>query len=460
MKAFRYFALFSLVLIITGCSLFEKENEFYNHAQDYLAQNEYSRALEQYKLAINEEPKLVAAYTEGADILIAKGRLEDAKALLSSGQSVNGEKEEFSSRLGQISFFQRNFVDCVSYYDKALATSMKTEYLIGKTNCQAFSVGSSEILTAVNTVNTSNLDETGKTFVALMLASTAPDQAKDLLVANPQAELLTPWIDAIAAKQDTAYNQAQLAYYALENNWYGATFYLSDQIISENAFYEIPYLYKGVALMRVGDFEQGLASVRQTETMVPTSKDVRIALLHGYLATGALDKVPALISGLALQLTTETETDFRSVIKLLASYGQNEQALAMLQNYKTTFGSLDQELAVIHLQLLLDSGLYEEVKSEATSLLATNEYDNSIKAKLTALSGYALFKTGDKAAGHDQLIAAQSLDQTLAVIYLYEGEILIDQSNLDEAEEALTRAIDLDFGGEVSERATKLLETI
>lgn len=460
MKLLRMLVLFVSLLVVTGCSLFEQENEFYNRAKDYLAQNEYSLALEQYKLAINRDPQLIAAYTEGADILIAKGKLDDAKALLTSAQSVNGEQEEFDSRLGQISLLQRNFVDCVSYFDKALQSTVQTSYLVGKTNCQAFSGSSTEILTAVSAVDTSKLDTDGKTLVALVVASTDPEQAKTLLAENEQANMLVPAIDGIVAKTDTSFNQAQLAYYALEHNWYGPTFYLADLITTDNSFYEIPYLYKGVAWMRVGDFEQGLTSVRQAEIMVPTSKDVRIALLHGYLATSQLDKLPALLTSLAPQLTTTTEADFRSVIQLLHNYGQHEQALLFLQNYTTTFGSLDQELTLVRLQTLLTTGQFATVKDEAESLLSTNEYDNNIKAEITAIYGYALFKTGAKAEGNDQLEAAKTLDATLPVIYLYQAELLIDQSSLEDAEKALNRAIDLDFQGDVADLATKLLATI
>src|SRR3972149_5585549 len=105
--------IFALILL-AGCTQ-TSENPYLVKGRNYLSSNNYSLALEQFKLAINDDPILTDAYTNAADILIAKGKYAEAKELLLPGSEYALVKANIFIKLAEVESRQLNFDAALSY---------------------------------------------------------------------------------------------------------------------------------------------------------------------------------------------------------------------------------------------------------------------------------------------------------------------------------------------------------
>src|SRR4030042_3974228 len=67
--------------------------EYAKRAEEYLDDRQYSKALEQFKFAINVDPTQTQYYLDASDIFLLKGKYDDAIAILTNGQEITSEKD-------------------------------------------------------------------------------------------------------------------------------------------------------------------------------------------------------------------------------------------------------------------------------------------------------------------------------------------------------------------------------
>jgi len=129
-----YTAAILLVFILSGCTK-PSENPYLTKGNNYLASSSYSLALEQYKLAINDDPELVDSYLQASKILIAKGRYQEAHDLLLQGSEYALLKSGIFLQLGDLAYTMKDYAAALTFYNQALdKDNTYQQAIIGKIN--------------------------------------------------------------------------------------------------------------------------------------------------------------------------------------------------------------------------------------------------------------------------------------------------------------------------------------
>ncbi|MFQ5493521.1 MAG: tetratricopeptide repeat protein [Candidatus Dojkabacteria bacterium] len=455
------------VLFLSACNTNPAENEFYNKGLDHLQNNEYSLALEQFRLAIDSDNGHSESYIEAADILIDKGQYDDAVSLLDGGKDHAREKPGIYERLAEVSFITGDLDKALEYYNQALKLDPESRTaMLGKINVLSLQGKTDALLSFVKNLNTGSLDQELKIVKGLVLLeerSLAIDMFDQAATGSNEslitiAERLSKLTELLESDPDNElFNLAKIAFAALDSGWFAVAFPITNLMVDSNEFYEGSYTYRGVIYLNLFNFDEAITNLKQAVKLSPDDSSIKILLAQAYFHAGEWESARSTLNRIKSS-PKETIANISQILNLLLEFERYNQANTFINRYVNTGGEVTPEFQILQLEVYLGIENFEKSQVVAEKLLDDiDQLAPERQARAYTLIAFSTFKAGNKADGQDMLTKAQSLDSTDPLSYLYEGMIDLDQENYDDAKAAFSRAVDLDFEGNVSARASALL---
>lgn len=461
--------LLLLLVFLSGCTT-SGENVHILEGDKYLTNFSYSLALEQYKQAINDDPTLSSAYLQAGGILIAKGNYPDAESLLLQGSNFARDKEKIWQKLGELYFTEQKYPDALGYFNKTLEVDRNNQSaVLGKINSLILTGAEKELGEYVIALNDNELSQENQMIKAILLLDD-PEVAQASLTAAAKgsdngliklAEKFTGLIKSLANPDDKLFSLAQIAYETMARHWYTESIPIADLMISQNEYYEGGFIYKGSAYLQLGNYAGAEENLAKALTYNPGINDTKILLAQAKFGLKKNAEAKTLLGQVKEPLSNLSEDKFTSICKILYQYGEYQT----IQEYYTAYARLKEitnpQLLLTELRTLSLLNLFTDTQTLSVKLLTMKEQFNSKEiAEIYAKQGNALFNLGDKAKGLDILNIAKATDQTLAETQYYLGVLYIDQKDTATAKSALEKAQDLDFSGDISNKAGELLKTM
>ncbi|MCA9384042.1 tetratricopeptide repeat protein, partial [Candidatus Dojkabacteria bacterium] len=240
-----------IVFTLSACINNTEPSDHYQEGNSFLENYQYSLALEQYKLAINDKPGNPDAYLAAADILMLKGDTEEAKEILVLAIEQAEPLAEIHERLGTIYLKQGDFQKALEYFNTGLEISPNYENLI-KLKLDALSLLDllDERVEYAKTINDDKLSQEMLLVKGIILFEDKElslqvlDEAKkgdNTAVADSANEAIAS-ITSISADEDTLFNMSQLSFTLLKYDYFEIALPLNNKIIESNEYYETGYL--------------------------------------------------------------------------------------------------------------------------------------------------------------------------------------------------------------------------
>jgi len=453
------------LIFLAACTTPAEQNQHFLKGNELLANNQYSGALEQFKLAINDNVFDAAAYIAAADILISKGQYEDALQILTVASEQAQGKQVVFERMGKLKLLTNNLDESLAFYDQALAIDPNMrEGILGKVKVLALQEANEDLITYLSGLSLVESDHELQILRAiaeiddLEKAKTDIDKAagSDGQIGEIAARL-KEYIYLLDKPETKLFNLAQICFQVLSNGWNENAFPLTSKMIKENEFYENGYIYRGIILLKLGRADEAIENLLKGQNLNPKDEATKVLLAQAYFLKNDTENGPKQVRA----VTVFTEKNIIEILQLLAD---NDQ-FALTDEFIAKYQALDVRnlplVKLAELKIYIEAGNYTKAKEVADILLpVADQFEFSKQAEAYALIGFANFKSGNKADGIEQIKKSQSLDRNNPLGYLYEAELLIDQSQFDGARSALERAIDLDFSGKIAIEAQKLLNEL
>lgn len=469
---FKFLITFVVItLTLAGCSQKNSgENEFFKKGDDFLENNQYSLALEQYKLSINEQPELTESYTSAADILILKTNFEQAKEILLSGVDYADNQEAIYERLALVEKELGNLAESLKYYEKTLGINPENKTaVLGKINILSLQEDSTALEEFVLKLDNIVLSQELLFIKGIVLYKTnnvestaALELAKDGSngsISDSSETALTN-IEKINSNKNKLYNLATLTYQLLKHDYFEIALPFANELVEQNEYYETAFLYIGIINLETDNLDDAVLNLKRSSEINPDLLDTQIFLTQAYFKQNDNKNAKSTALNAKSLLKESNIEQFSELIDIVYVYDEYSTANNLLKDLSQRFtDKIPTKTRLLELKTNVRLKKYNNaLKLEDELLKNESNLATSLQAEIYSFLGYANFKTGNKSIAIDQLKKAQTLDRAFALSYQFEGEILLDQENYLEAKEALERAVDLDITGTTGARG--LLEQI
>ncbi len=453
-------------ILLAGCTSGGGLSQHFVRGQDLLQNYQYSAALEQFKLAVNDNPSDYQGYIQAADILISKGQYQDALDLLLTGEKQVSQKQFIYEHLGRVSLLLNKPDEALGYYDQALAKDSKMRAAaIGKIRTLSVKESVSDLQAYFQQLDNSLADQELLILQAFAYVSQPQEGLRVLNQAKSMSnsrlsDLATELIDdynQLGSKDTQLFSLAKIAYVALSNGWYEEALPMTTTMMSLNEFYDGGFTYRGIIMLKLNRSGDAINYLTKGVVLNPSDSTARIVLAHAYFLTNDSVKAKAQIK----EITDYTEETVVDMLTLLADNNEFDAGKEVIT--KITQNDVHRLMTVELAEIRVFIGLkdFASAKVLADTLLdSIDQFQANKQTEAYAYIGYVNFKTDKKSLGIEQIKKAESIDGSFALSFLYEGEFLIDQSQYEPAKQALQRAIDLDLQGNIASAAQKLLNQL
>lgn len=456
------------VIFLSACNQSGRENVFYNEGLKSLENYQYSSALEQFKKAINDDNSLSEAYLQASEILISKGQYDEALSILMVGSEKAKSKQEIFERIAYIKYKTRSFDEALTNYEKSLINSQNYRpAVIGKINCLIVQNRLDEAKLFIDNLPQEAIDQELQIIKALLFFDNQ-EKAKELLNiaksgANSRlseaARKLLAEFEKLATEDTKLVALANIVFIDLENSWYEVSLPITDTMIKLNEYYEGGFIYRGTINLYLSNFDAALADFGKALQLNPNDASTKVLAGQAYFGLDRDEEAKAAFTS-ALDISAD-QVLIAKVISLLLDQGESQLAADYIDKYKTLNHEVTPQILLLELTADNGSNQVEQAYAVAAEILKIIEsQDQSYQASAYTEVGFAFFRHGDKATGIEYIKKGQALNRSSAIAYYYEGEVLTDQADYENARTALERAIDLDLEGLISSKARKLLEQL
>jgi len=485
MKKYLLFIIISFILI-GGLTYYfvkpkEKEEEtsqdYLTKAEEYLDDKQYSKALEQLKLAINTDPSNAEAYLQAADVYLLKSDFDKAVEILQNGETTVTRADLIYHKIGQILFENNKIEEAMQYFELANSDNPNNwENAIDLV--KSYSHYQDKKSTAIEVLENINLTE-GKGYVAknyylallsydnigtaITFLESAQNQAEEDLKGKIEKYL------EVARKvqtdpEDIVQNNTLLAYELIRGELYGIAVLPLENAISENDEYYAAFMYIGICYMKMSDLEKARENLEKSVTIEPDEIQPYLFLAQVYtLLNNQQSSIDTYENALNIDKTVETvRYDFAKTLIYFELYQQARLEYKELINLNTqNIIQYKIELAALDLDFLDD---YEEGLSLAKEVVEDwEDFKNTAKemqAKALDILGWAYEKNNQKDEALKYLRRSLETYPYLTSAYYHLGIIYNEIENFSEARLNFERAIDLDTEGKISAKANNELENL
>lgn len=439
-----------LVFSISACTGQPVESEYLETGKAAFANHEYSLALQQFKLAIEEQPGNPEGYSLAADILLRKHNYQEVVSLLEQGIMRIDNPADLAVPLAEA---YRNLGE----YESAV-THYKTGLDVDPGNVTAWeglvrslgATGNTDELKAVvaNLPDNDPVHQLVKTFVLRDQEDAA--SMLDGIEATGTTGDLVEQMQTILSEELTNFSKTELAYIMLQAGYPEIIRDVVNEVIADNEFYETPYLYRGAALVSINMPVRAIDNFRKVLELDPDNIDAKILLAQSLYEQDTHEQATDYLRGLDILSLSSDQQEY--VLSLLTEYKRFPLASSYIAALEGTEAGLSDDLVLLALQISVENAEFEKADNYSAQLLE-NADDN---AQYLAWAGYVALKEDDKGKAEELFTLAKSADRTNPRIYLFEAELAISNEDYGAAQELLDRAVDLDLNGEITPKATSL----
>ncbi len=485
MKKFLIILLISLCLVGTLAYYIIKKNEpddtssqdYISEADKYLDDKQYSKALEQYKLAINTDPSNTNAFLKAAEIYTLKSKDEEAIEILKNGESTVTNPDAIHSKIGTILFENYDVQSSLEYFEKAYEENPNNwENTLELVKVYSYFPDREEdSRNALNKIKTDNNDGLRwKNYYLSLLYSEDPAKMISYLEETPNIEdddlkerinqLLQIAKKMQSDPEDIVQNNTLLSYEMINSELYSYAITLLDTVISENDEYYAAYMYKGICYISMNDLDKAIENLSTSITIDPDQLQPRIFLAQVYTKQNnqkdAIDTYEE-----TLNLESDNEDVRYDYAKSLVNFNLYSQAKHQYDEL-ISFGSENKLLYTIELvEIELDylenySEALDAIKRETENSSTFQNSDENIKAQALDILGWAYYKNSKKDDALKYLTQSIEVDPYNAKTYYHLGIIYKEIENGNESKINLERAIDLDLSGQISSKASNEIENM
>jgi len=449
--------------------------EYLAQADDYYNDKQYSKALEQYKLAINTDPSNIESYLKAAEIYFLKSKIDDAIELLLNGENTVTNPDMLHYKLGQLflekddkqvalEYFEQankenpnnweNSIELVklySYYPDKIEQSIKTLEKIETEDNEGYRWTNYYFALL-------SYSETDKALEYLNDSTNISDsEVKDRI--NNLIEILNK---TKSDPEDIVQNNTLIAYEMIRSELYPYAITLLGSVISENDEYYAAYMYLGICYLNMNDLDKAAENLT-TATNTDSDQIQPWIFLAQVYTKQSNQKLAIDTFEEALNINREDETVRYDYAKTLEIFGLYMQA-------KTQYNELIElntsnqvqykiDLSLIHIDYLEEYeeglNLIKEVVENWNSSLSVN---SNLKAEALDVLGWAYENNDEKDNALKYLKQSLEINPYNASAYYHLGYVYSEIDNYVEANSNFERAIDLDLEGDISSKASIELE--
>ncbi|MBU0975828.1 MAG: tetratricopeptide repeat protein [Patescibacteria group bacterium] len=478
----KFVVVFLCVAIAAGVAYYlsnQKQDDgpfaqgYIDKAEEFLEGRYYSKALEQYKMAIDADPSNTDAYVGAAEIYEIKGQYEPAIELLDGIERKVTRPDEIYYIRGKILFDAGDYTAAVkSFKDGYENNSKNWQNVLALVRTNAYMQNKEEDSIDV-LKELSNDDSEGWRNYYLTLFS-YPDSGEMMSYlnessSNESAELksmkdsLMKVVQKVQSdSEDVLQNNTLVAYEYLNADLYQPAIPLLELVIAENDEYYASYLYLGVCYQKLGNIDKALENYEKATTVDAKQLQPWVFLAQAYTEKNDQKNADeAYQEALTLDKTNESvRLDYARALVDFGLYSQAAREYGELIDLNTN-KSMDYKIELSE----LNSGSLNDFETalklakevvEDWEGFQTSEDEFQVRA-LDAL-GWAFKQNEQKDEATKYLKRALEADPYQADIYLHLGVIYAEIENFVDAQEYLERAIDLDLVGEISAKASNELD--
>jgi tetratricopeptide (TPR) repeat protein len=485
MKKYIFFAVI-LVLVITigSYSLSKKEPEnttsaldFQDKASDFFQKHEYSKALEQYKLAINADPSNIDNYINAADIYLLKKNNSEAIDLLNNGVAMVSHPDRLNHKIGQILLLKDDISNALEYFEHALNENPHNwQNTIDLVKVYSyFPDKKKSSIKALEKIDINSGDGLGwKNYYLALLSYEQPSKMISYLQEsmNDLDPELKHRIDNLLEiskkmetdKKDSLQNNTLIGYEMIKADLYKYAIPLLESVTSENDEYYAAYMYLGVCYTHLDDLDKASDNLEVATTIDPEQIQPWVFLAQVYsMQNNQKNAIDTYEEALNIDNTNEkVRHDYaKSLVNFgLYSQARNQYKELISQNTENSI-SYKTELASIDLDLLDE---YEEALSLMIEVFDDSENfqteDNKTKATYLDTFAWAYKKNKQNDEALKYLKQSNEVYPYLASTHYHLGIIYAEIEDRNQAIFYLERAIDLDINGDIGNKASSELENL
>jgi tetratricopeptide (TPR) repeat protein len=449
--------------------------DFISKASEYLEDKQYSKALEQYKLAINADPSNTQAYLKAADIYILKSDNNSAIELLKNGESTVTNADLVHHKIGELLLENNDIEGALEYFEKANSENPNNwQNAIDLVKVHSYYSDKKESsLDILRKISTDDKDGYGwKNYYLSLLSIDEIDNVISYLEdasdnTSPELKTIIDNFLEVAKKlksdtEDIVQNNTLLAYEMIRAELYPYAIPLLETVISENDEYYAAHMYMGICYLNMNDLDKAQEKLATATTVAPDQIQTWVFLAQVYtMQNNQKDAIEAFEEALNLDKTDEeVRLDYaRTLIK----FGLFRQARLEYQELIDLNAESDYriEVALIDLDHLEE---YSEglnvIKEVVEDWEGFQTASDSVQSRALDTLGWAFQKNEQKDEALKYLKQALEIDPYLASAYYHLGVIYVEINDYAEASINFERAIDLDLDGDTGSKATNELENL
>lgn len=453
--------------------------EYASLAEQFLEKKEYSKALEQYKLAINADPSDTNSYIAAADIYLLKSKDQEALDLLINGEYSVASPDRLHYQIGSIFFARKDFESAKNYFQKAQNENhdnWENVVALVKTNSyfEDRQVSSKDALGQISSSEGDGFIY--KNYYLALLSTDNPQSAQQFIANIDITKVADPTLQAVLERMTKAYekiisdpdnlvqNNTLIAYELIQAELYKTALPLLETVIVENDEYYAAYMYSGVCYMKMDNYEEAQKQFETATTVDPEEIQPWVFLAQVYShQNNQKSAIDAYERALTIDRIDETvRYDFAKTLKQFGLYQQASlEYIELIELASANVNKYKMELAFLYIDQLdkVSEGL-EMIKSITEEWSDFKNATTEFQGEALDTLGWAYLKNDEKDQALKYLEQARDIYPYLASTYYHLGMLYKSIDSVSEATLAFERAIDLDLKGDISSQASRDLETL
>jgi tetratricopeptide (TPR) repeat protein len=460
-KLITVIVLLSSVFILTGCvDSGNKVSDYYLKGEEYVNNYQYSLALEQYKLAINDKPDYEFAYLRAANIYMLKGEKDKAVEILDLAISQANITDDTYIERAKIDFKIGNYDQALDYYNKAISLDKNNlRSISGKIDILTLTENYEELKNLYSQIPNEMLVQEVLIKQALYVAGEDLDEALRLLNIASQGDdkklekLAKDMITAIneirEEKTSVTYGYANLVYLALTNQYNIVTLPLINKMIELNEYYEMSYVYKAMVYDDISKFEEAIEYLNKSLQLNDKFIYSKVLKAKIYLDLKDSENAKTTLLQISANDLEEGYLDYLSAV--LNYHDLNIEQINLLETVINN-DDLSNSIKIRFLHSLVRLEKLDEAKELLSQIETIKDSLTPIdRSNILIAKAYIVYKQDANKVDAISLIQeAQTLDKKNAWGHYYLSLIYKDLGEQDNYQNQIDRVYDLDLSGNIS----------
>ena len=459
-------------MFLTGCTASpEKVAQYENTVEeaDLLYEGRsYTQALGRYEEATKLIPSRIEAYRGIVEIFIDKGRLEDAKSIVSdSTQKLSqSDRSVLYSLVGNAFFEREDYVTAFEMYENA--TALGVNNLVAEIGKAKIYLKQNKVTEAEKIVSKDSFEEDplyeAKLLESYIKSTTDKDSALEILAEISPSEKWESKYSAFenvlnSLDEDELFNSAKLSQIFINEGYP----YLAISLLSplEERMVEYPdgLYFLGRALADIGSDDTALTKLEGAISAGSLEPEVFWTIARIYRDKGDMENT---LNYYDRAVAYSGETVEKTLLGEYLSLLVNEDLFVKAQEVLKTAQKYDEgvwvDIFAIEINYALEDN--EKVEYYINNALEKEDITTEEKKDIYYYNAKLLFDESNLNQAEEKLADLRELDRFNPFYYLLMGQIQYQEGDFENAKESFELAIEYDLGEGVAEEAEKALARI